>query len=93
VLQAVDPVVQAVSLTDLHPGATARLHDVAADPESRALLRALGLTEGSVLRVAQVGDPCIIVVRSTRIGIASRVARQVAVIPQPETPDGGSARR
>jgi Fe2+ transport system protein FeoA len=93
VLQAVVPSLRTVSLTDLRAGASARLHDVGADPESRALLRALGLTEGSVLRVCQQGDPCIIVVRSTRIGIASRVARHVVVVPHAGTPLSDAADR
>ena len=79
--------VRTVQLSDLDVGATARLHDVDADLESYSLLRALGLTEGSLLRVCRQGEPCIIQVRATRIGISSRVARHVLVVPQ--TPRAG----
>jgi Fe2+ transport system protein FeoA len=82
VSQAVFP--RIVHLTDLDTGATARLLHVDVDPESRSLLRGLGLTEGSTLRVCQRGEPCIIQVRSTRIGISSRVARHVVVRPESE---------
>ena len=80
--QAVSP--RTVHLTDLDAGATARFLQVDADPESWSLLRGLGLTEGSILRVCQRGEPCIIQVRSTRIGISSRVARHVVVCLEPE---------
>jgi Fe2+ transport system protein FeoA len=82
VLQVANTAPGTVSLAALDTGATARLHTVATDPEACSLLRALGLTEGSVLRVCQQGDPCIILVRSTRIGISNRVAQQVVVVPQ-----------
>ena len=81
-MHAIGHPVRTVQLSDLDVGATARLHDVDADPESYSLLRALGLTEGSVLRVCRQGEPCIIQVRATRIGISSRIARHVLVVPQ-----------
>ena len=75
------PPAGAVRLADLAAGASARLFDAQLDAGPRALIRALGLTDGSVLRVCQQGDPCIIQVRATRIGLSSRVAREVFVVP------------
>jgi Fe2+ transport system protein FeoA len=70
-----------VRLIDLPVGAAARLHDAQLDPESRAQLRALGLTDGSVLRVCKQGKPCVVQVRTTRIGISGRIAKHVLVVP------------
>ncbi len=47
--------------------------------EERALLEALGLTDGSLLRVCRQGEPCIVEVRSTRIGLARQVAERIYV--------------
>jgi len=75
------PCSSALRLADLQVGSTARLHDLQVDPESRAQLRALGLTDGSMLRVCKQGDPCVVQVRTTRIGISSRIAQHVFVVP------------
>jgi len=66
-------------LTDLQVGATARLHDAQVDVESRSQLRALGLTDKSVFRVCKQGEPCVVQVRATRVGISSRIAQHVIV--------------
>jgi Fe2+ transport system protein FeoA len=71
-----------VSLTDVPAGTSARLHATRLDAETRALLRALGLTDGSPLQVCKRGDPYIIQVRATRIGVAHAVARDIYVTPQ-----------
>lgn len=67
-----------VPLLDLAPGATAVLRQVL-DCESRAVLRSLGLTDGACLRICRLGDPCIIQVRSTRIGLSKAVAQSIYV--------------
>lgn len=70
-----------IRLADLPVGSAARLHDAQLDPESRAQLRALGLTIGSVLRVCNQGEPCVVQVRTTRIGLSGRIAKNVLVVP------------
>ena len=67
-----------VPLMDLAPGTLAVLREVL-DNQSRAVLRSLGLTDGARLRVCRVGDPCIIQVRSTRIGLSREVGQSVYV--------------
>jgi Fe2+ transport system protein FeoA len=47
------------------------------------VLRSLGLTDDCVLRLCQAGDPCIVQVKSTRIGLSSAVARCLYVVPEP----------
>jgi len=64
-------------------GTLATLHAVV-DQASRPVLRSLGLTDACVMRLCQVGDPCIVQVRSTRIGISHVVAERVLVVPAPD---------
>jgi Fe2+ transport system protein FeoA len=75
---AVAQSVVGVPLTTLAPGSTAVLQGVG-DPRLFALLRSLGLTGRAQFRLCRVGDPCIIQVRSTRIGLSKAVAESVLV--------------
>lgn len=77
-----------IRLADVVAGTTARFSAAQLAPGSRAQLRALGLTDGSVLRVCKQGEPCVIQVRATRIGLSSRVARDVFIVPV-DAPAGG----
>ena len=67
-----------VPLLDLAPGTIAVLRHVL-DDQSRTVLRSLGLTDGARLRICRLGDPCIIQVRSTRIGLSKVVAQTIFV--------------
>ena len=69
----------AIALTDMKPGSEADLEQIR-DPRSRAVLSSLGLTGGARLRLCRLGDPCIIQVRSTRIGLSKVVAESVYVV-------------
>lgn len=77
---------RAIPLTSLDVDASARFLDAELDAEARNLLRALGLTDGTELRVCQQGEPCIVSVHATRIGIANRVARAIRVEPIAQRP-------
>jgi Fe2+ transport system protein FeoA len=79
-----------VPLTALKAGASARLHDTRLDDETRSLLRSLGLTDASRLRVCKCGEPCIIQVRTTRIGVSSVVAGRIYVVSDVETRSSGT---
>ncbi len=74
-----------IPLTSLEPGQVARLADTRLDTETRSLLRSLGLTDASQLRVCKRGDPFIIQVRTTRIGVSSAVAGGIFVVHDDET--------
>lgn len=74
------PRLRAVALTTLPAGAVATLHEVR-DPESQQFLRSLGLTAASRLRLCKAGDPCIIQVHATRIGVSGAVAQHLFVVP------------
>lgn len=69
-------------LSDLTSGQRARLHAADLAPQDCALLGALGLTDRCVLHVCKVGEPCIVQVQSTRIGLARSVANGILVVPE-----------
>jgi Fe2+ transport system protein FeoA len=71
-----------VRLSELAAGQTARLHGAQLTPQDCALLRALGLTDHCVMRVCKIGEPCIVQVRATRIGLSRSVADGIFVVPQ-----------
>ena len=71
-----------VRLSDLPTGQRARLHGANLAPQDCALLGALGLTDRCVLHICKVGEPCIVQVQSTRIGLARSVARGILVVPE-----------
>ena len=72
-----------VRLCDLRVGTSARFHEARLDPEARQLLQSLGLTPASRVRLCKGGEPCIVEVRSTRIGLSRDVAGSIFVIPDP----------
>jgi Fe2+ transport system protein FeoA len=72
-----------VELTRLAVGAEARFHGSLLARVDLELLEALGLTDACRLRVCQAGDPWIVQVRATRIGIADSLARSILVVPEP----------
>jgi Fe2+ transport system protein FeoA len=71
-----------VPLSRLASGAVGRLQGSELAKNDMALLRALGLTTRSLIRVCKAGDPCIVQVRSTRIGISREVADSILVVPE-----------
>jgi Fe2+ transport system protein FeoA len=72
-----------VRLSDLPVGTVARLARADVDDESRRLLRALGLVDASRLRLCTDGEPYIVQVRATRIGLSKAVARGLYVTVEP----------
>jgi Fe2+ transport system protein FeoA len=70
-----------IALSQLPVGETARLHDTTLDQATIRLLSALGLTPSSEFRLCKAGEPCIIQVRATRIGLSRGVADRILVMP------------
>jgi len=70
----------AVPLTSVPLGTMVTLHEVR-DSECRSPLRSLGLIDSCRMRLCKIGDPCIVQVRATRIGLSRAVARCVFVVP------------
>ena len=77
-----------IPLVDLPIDSQAELRMSTLDDQTRALLRALGLTDGSSLRVCKSGEPFIIQVRATRIGMSRKVAAGLLVQPLHRARDG-----
>ena len=71
-----------VRLSALAPGQVARLHCANLAAHDCALLGALGLTDSCLLRICKIGEPCIVQVHATRIGLARSVADGIFVVPQ-----------
>lgn len=71
-----------VPLTKMPVGCVATLCEVR-DNASRGVLRSLGLTDHCQMRLCKVGDPCIIQVQATRIGLSRVVAEHLFVTPEP----------
>ncbi|MEO5823982.1 MAG: FeoA family protein [Vicinamibacteraceae bacterium] len=73
---------QPIPLSQLRAGSTARLHSAELAKDDCALLKALGLTDRCLLRVCKAGEPCIVEVKATRIGLSRSLARGVFVVPE-----------
>ena len=70
-----------IALTAMTAGQTARLHEARLDSHAVGLLRALGLAEAEGFRLCKAGEPCILEVGGTRIGLSRTVASNIFVIP------------
>jgi Fe2+ transport system protein FeoA len=71
-----------IPLTQLRAGSIARLHSADLAQDDCALLKALGLTDRCLLRVCKSGEPCIVEVKATRIGLSRTLARGLFVVPE-----------
>lgn len=68
-----------IPLSQLRPGDRARLHADGLRCDQCDLLNAMGLTEQCEIRVCKVGEPCIVQVNETRLGISAKLARAILV--------------
>jgi Fe2+ transport system protein FeoA len=58
------------------------MHGAMLTPQDCALIRALGLTDRCLMRICKVGEPCIVQVHATRIGLSRTVADGILVVPE-----------
>jgi Fe2+ transport system protein FeoA len=70
-----------VPLANLAVGDIARVHQADVEDTTGRFLRAIGLTRTAQFRVCRRGEPCIIQVRSTRVGLARAIADRILVVP------------
>jgi Fe2+ transport system protein FeoA len=71
----------AVPLSTLGEGARGRVHTAQLPCEDCDLLNAMGLTDQCEVRVCRKGEPCIVQVNATRLGLASALARRIYITP------------
>ncbi len=60
-------------------GSHAVLHESRLDPEDHQLLEAMGLVGNCILRVLNQGNPCVVAVGDTRMGLARSLAENILV--------------
>lgn len=72
----------AIPLTQLQPGLPATISEVHADPAETIRLMGLGICAGRRLHVLKAGDPLILRVYGTRVGLAASLAAHVHVQTQ-----------
>lgn len=68
-----------VTLAQLTGGQRCRVAAMDVNPEEAQLLEAMGLTERCVLCVCRPGEPCIVRINATRLGLAASLARRILV--------------
>lgn len=68
-----------VPLSRLRDGDRGWLHTANLCCEDCELLNAMGLTKHCEIRVCQRGEPCIVQVNSTRLGLSAVLARNIMV--------------
>ena len=71
-----------VRLSELKTGEHGRMVRAELVCDDCELLYALGMTDRCKFRVCKAGDPWIVEVNATRIGLAESVAGQILVIPE-----------
>jgi Fe2+ transport system protein FeoA len=74
-----------IPLSDLAVGMEARFHESRLDADACHLLSTLGLTRASLVRLCKAGEPYIVQVRGTRIGLSKAVAGSIFVVPEPRS--------
>jgi Fe2+ transport system protein FeoA len=68
------------------PGGVGSIASLNVDPEDAIRLKSLGICVGREVQLVQAGDPIIIRVLGTRVGLSARLATGVVVSPTPEAP-------
>lgn len=75
------PTPMPVPLPQATPDFRVRVQSVTGDCDDAARLQAMGVCVGRRVMLVQSGDPLIVRVAGSRIGISARLAEQVQVMP------------
>jgi Fe2+ transport system protein FeoA len=68
-----------IPLTDLKDREEAVVHVADLEPSEREALAAMGLQKDCVLHLCQQGQPCIVQVEATRLGLSREVTERILV--------------
>lgn len=71
----------AISLSQMRPQESAMIAEVGAERSDLMRLMGLGICSGRRLQLLKGGDPMILQVYGTRIGLSARLAKLVRVVP------------
>ena len=66
-------------LCEIGVGTSGVVTEVTGEPEDTSRLKAMGICQGRLVRLVRSGDPLIVQVLGTRVGLSSRLARNVFV--------------
>lgn len=72
-------------LSELGHGARARMHKAELQCDECDMLNALGMTDQCRFRVCKIGNPCIIQVGGTRIGLSASLTDKITVEPEQDS--------
>lgn len=70
-----------VALTSLRPRQCGTVERVEAQDSDLERLMAMGVCGGRTVELIQVGDPLILKVYGTRVGVSARLAARIRVVP------------
>lgn len=73
----------AIPLSDQPAGALCRVNTVSLEGEHAARMAGLGLSAGRLVQVVRAGEPLVVKVYGSRIGLARALARHILVTPEP----------
>ena len=73
-----------VRLDQLDPGCCGVVRDVEAGSDEVDLLKSMGVCIGREVMLVQAGDPLVLKVMGTRLGVSARLAARVRVEPESE---------
>lgn len=77
---AVDPGLHGMKLTNLHRGCVGVISSFTADSQDVNRLKAMGICVGRKVQLIKHGDPLIVLVLGTRLGISARLATEIVVL-------------
>ena len=71
---------KATALPELAPGRVARIAEFDVEPADETRLKAMGICVGRQVQLIQAGDPLILRVLGTRVGLSARLAAGIGVV-------------
>ena len=75
---------RSIPMTSLMPGQRAVITRVDAGDQETERLMAMGVCGGRTVQLVQIGDPLIMKVYGTRVGVSARLADRILVCPCPD---------